>query len=222
MAGPRARIAIVDTRASNLHSVSKALERVGADANVTSDPAELASADAAVMPGVGASDAVMRALGDQGLIEPVRQFAASGRPLLCVCLGMQVLFDESSEGELPGLGIMRGTVERFPEGLREDGRTLKIPHMGWNSIQFTRADQERHPAFRGIPDNSYFYFVHSYRCLPAEGSVIAATTQYGEEVCAAVSRGAVAGTQFHPEKSGDIGLQIYENFVRHANKVAVG
>jgi glutamine amidotransferase len=209
----RARIAIINTQAANLHSVSKALERVGANAKVTSDPVEIAAAEGAVLPGVGSNDAVMAALNSQGLSGPVKAYAASGRPLLCICLGMQVLFEGSEEGKLPGLGILKGSVKRFPANLSEDGLRLKVPHMGWNSVTFT-PEAQRHPVFAGLPQDEYFYFVHSYRCLPEDRSVIAGTARYGEDVCAAVISGEIAGTQFHPEKSGSAGLQIYENFVR--------
>lgn len=208
-----ARIAIVNTRAANLHSVSKALEKVGASAEVTSDPADLENAAGVVLPGVGASDAVMRAINNQGFAEAVKKYAASGRPLLCICVGMQVLFDGSDEGEIPGLGLLAGRVEKFPANLSENGSRLKVPHMGWNSVSFT-PEAASDSVFSGIPQESYFYFVHSYRCIPADKSAIAATTQYGEDVCAAVIKGEVVGTQFHPEKSGDLGLQIYENFTK--------
>jgi glutamine amidotransferase len=207
------RIAIINTHAANLHSVSKALEKVGANAAITSDAAEIAAADGAVLPGVGASDAVMGALNNQRLTEPVKAYIASGRPLLCVCLGMQVLFDRSDEGELPGLGVVRGRVKRFPADLNENGQLLKVPHMGWNSVRFSETAQ-RNPVFAGIPQDSYFYFVHSYRCQPDDPATVAGTARYGEDVCAAVISGEIVGTQFHPEKSGDVGLQIYENFVK--------
>ena len=214
-----ARIVVLNTRAANIHSVKKALDRVGADTTVTSDPAVLAGAEAAVLPGVGASDAAMRALNEAGLTGPVRQFAASGRPLLCVCLGMQVLFERSEEGALPGLGILKGDVRLLPGDMRDGaGSRLKVPHMGWNSVRFTPAGR-RHPVFAGIPDGSHFYFVHSYHCVPADAADVAATASYGIEVCAAVVHGEVVGTQFHPEKSGDLGLSIYRNFVAHAAKV---
>ncbi len=206
-----ARIAVVNTRAANLHSVSKALERVGADAQVTSDPDDLENAAGVVLPGVGASDAVMRAINSQGFGEPIKKYAASGRPLLCICVGMQVLFEGSDEGEIPGLGLLKGRVEKFPSNLSENGARLKVPHMGWNSVQFSE-DAISDSVFAGIPQDSYFYFVHSYRCLPKDSSVIAGSARYGEDVCAAALTGEVAGTQFHPEKSGDLGLQIYENF----------
>ena len=215
-----ARIVIINTRAANMHSVAKALAKAGAHAEVTSDPAALVGADAAVLPGVGASDAALRAIDAAGLREPVRRFAASGRPLLCVCLGMQVLFEGSDEGSLSGLGILKGGVKLLPSDMRDvSGNRLKVPHMGWNSVTFSPQGRN-HPVFEGIPDGSYFYFVHSYYCVPADESDRAGTASYGVAVCAAVARGNIVGTQFHPEKSGDIGLQIYRNFVRYAEKAA--
>jgi glutamine amidotransferase len=208
------RIVILNTRAANVHSVEKALRKVGADPLVTSDPADIASADAVVLPGVGASDAVMKALNTLNMAEPVKEFAASGKPLLCVCVGLQVLFDSSEEGELPGLGLVEGNVQLIPTGMKDElGTSMKVPHMGWNEVQFTGEESDRNPLFKGIPQGSRFYFVHSYRCVPDNQAEVAATAQYGVEVCAAVARGNVVGTQFHPEKSGDVGLQIYKNFL---------
>ncbi|SVC89242.1 uncharacterized protein METZ01_LOCUS342096 [marine metagenome] len=207
------KIVIINTRAANVHSVDKALRKVGANPVITSDPEELASADAAVLPGVGASDAVMTALNSLGLTDPVKQFAASGRPLLCICIGLQVLFNSSEEGDLPGLGLVQGSVKLIPSGMKDKlGNKMKVPHIGWNEVHFTDGETERNPIFRGIPQGSHFYFVHSYRCVPDEQSEVAATADYGVEVCAAVVRRNVIGTQFHPEKSGSIGLQIYKNF----------
>ena len=207
------KIVIINTRAANVHSVVKALRKVGANPVITSDPEELASADAAVLPGVGASDAVMTALNSLGLTDPVKQFAASGRPLLCICIGLQVLFNSSEEGDLPGLGLVQGSVKLIPSGMKDKlGNKMKVPHIGWNEVHFTDGETERNPIFRGIPQGSHFYFVHSYRCVPDEQSEVAATANYGVEVCAAVVRRNVIGTQFHPEKSGSIGLQIYKNF----------
>ena len=208
------RIVVLNTRAANVHSVEKALRKVGADPLVTSDPADLATADAAVLPGVGASDAVMTALNNLGFAEPVKEFAAAGKPLLCVCVGLQVLFDGSEEGELPGLGLIAGNVQLIPTGMKDElGSSMKVPHMGWNEVQFTGEDANRNPMFKGIPQGSHFYFVHSYRCVPDDQADVAATADYGVEICAAVTRGNVVGTQFHPEKSGEVGLQIYKNFL---------
>ena len=206
-------IVIINTRAANVHSVDKALRKVGANPVITSDPKELASADAAVLPGVGASDSVMIALNSLGLTDPVKQFAASGRPLLCICVGLQVLFNSSEEGNLPGLGLVQGSVKLIPRGMKDKlGNNMKVPHIGWNEVRFRDGESERNPIFKGIPQGSHFYFVHSYHCVPDEQSEVAATANYGVEVCAAVVRGNVVGTQFHPEKSGSIGLQIYKNF----------
>lgn len=206
-------IVIINTRAANVHSVDKALRKVGANPIITSDPKELASADAAVLPGVGASDSVMIALNSLGLTDPVKQFAASGRPLLCICVGLQVLFNSSEEGNLPGLGLVQGSVKLIPRGMKDKlGNNMKVPHIGWNEVRFSDGKSERNPIFKGIPQGSHFYFVHSYHCVPDEQSEVAATANYGVEVCAAVVRGNVVGTQFHPEKSGSIGLQIYKNF----------
>jgi len=206
-------IVIINTRAANVHSVDKALRKVGANPIITSDPKELASADAAILPGVGASDSVMIALNSLGLTDPVKQFAASGRPLLCICVGLQVLFNSSEEGNLPGLGLVQGSVKLIPRGMKDKlGNNMKVPHIGWNEVRFSDGKSERNPIFKGIPQGSHFYFVHSYHCVPDEQSEVAATANYGVEVCAAVVRGNVVGTQFHPEKSGSIGLQIYKNF----------
>ena len=206
-------IVIINTRAANVHSVDKALRKVGANPIITSDPKELASADAAILPGVGASDSVMIALNSLGLTDPVKQFAASGRPLLCICVGLQVLFNSSEEGDLPGLGLVQGSVKLIPQGMKDKlGNNMKVPHIGWNEVRFSDGKSERNPIFKGIPQGSHFYFVHSYHCVPDEQSEVAATANYGVEVCAAVVRGNVVGTQFHPEKSGSIGLQIYKNF----------
>ncbi|MDG0867549.1 imidazole glycerol phosphate synthase subunit HisH [Candidatus Lucifugimonas marina] len=215
------RIVVLNTRAANVHSVEKALRKVGAVPIVTSDPSELASADAAVLPGVGASDAVMTALNSLEMSAPVKEFAASGKPLLCVCVGLQVLFDSSEEGELPGLGLVDGNVQLIPSGMTDElGAAMKVPHMGWNEVTFAGAEADRNPMFKGIPQGSHFYFVHSYRCVPDEQAEIAATANYGVEICAAVARGNVVGTQFHPEKSGDVGLQIYKNFLDLASAQA--
>ena len=223
MSASNPKIVVLSTRAANVHSVEKALRKVGADPLVTSDPAELTDADAAVLPGVGASDAVMGALNRMGLSEPVKQFAATGKPLLCVCVGLQVLLDSSEEGELDGLGLVPGTVQQIPTGMTDSlGAPMKVPHMGWNQVTFTGAENERHPIFKGIQQGSDFYFVHSYRCVPSDENDTAAQTEYGVPVCAAVVKGNVVGTQFHPEKSGEIGLKIYENFLDLAKEQSAG
>ena len=215
------RLAIINTGAANIHSVEKAVRIVGGDPVVTTDAKAISSAHAAILPGVGANDAVMKQLNDRQLPETIREFAASGRPLLCVCLGMQILFESSEEGELPGLGVLKGEVVRLPEVVAEStGRPLKIPHMGWNTVYFRDDAMPRHPTFEGIPQNSFFYFVHSYHCNVGDPSDVAAVSPHGIDVCAAVVRGNVIGTQFHPEKSGRTGLSIYERFLDFAQAAA--
>ena len=212
-------LVIVDTGAANIHSVAKAVRVAGGEPVVTNNPQQLLNANAAILPGVGANDSVMRSLNANDLPDAIREFAASGRPLLCVCIGMQVLMDCSEEGELPGLGIIGGSVERLsnvPSGDDPESR-VKIPHMGWNSIRFLHDDSERHPVFRDVAQDTHFYFVHSYHCVPQRASDIAATTHHGDEVCAAIVRDNIVGTQFHPEKSGRIGVEIYGRFIQHAS-----
>jgi glutamine amidotransferase len=215
----RPNIVVIDHRAANIHSVAKALARFGVEPCVSNNAADLANADGAVLPGVGAIDAAMRNLERLGLVEPIREYVASGRPLLGVCLGMQLLFPRSEEGDLPGLGLVDGAVVRFADDVPDptgQGR-LKVPHMGWNSVNFTDAAR-KHPVFQRVAQGSYFYFVHSYYCRPDRDADIAAKTSYGIDFCSAVIRGEVVATQFHPEKSGTVGLRIYENFVKYVGE----
>ena len=199
-----ARIAILDYGMGNLRSVRRAVERVGGSAVVTSAPDEAARADAAIVPGVGAFGACMRGLHETGLDAVVRELASSGRPVLGVCLGMQVLFEASEEDGDPGLGLVPGVVRRL-----EPGPGVKVPHMGWNEVRWT-AD---HPITRGIPSGTRFYFVHSYAPDVVDGVTVGATT-HGREFTSAVAAGSVFATQFHPERSGDAGLALYEAFVK--------
>ena len=211
------QLVIVDTGAANIHSVTKAVRVAGGDPVVTSSPEELLNARAAILPGVGANDSVMRSLEANELPAAIRDFAESGRPLLCVCIGMQVLMDDSEEGVLPGLGLIGGSVERLGKTV-PDGLTVrpKIPHMGWNTLRFVHEGNARHPVFRGIPQDSHFYFVHSYHCVPDSPAVVAAEAHHGGTVCAAIVRDNIVGTQFHPEKSGRAGIDIYARFIDHA------
>ncbi len=195
-------IAIVDYQAGNLRSVQKALERFGANAVVTSDPKTLETAQGVVFPGQGASDPSMCALRDRALIDPIRDYIKSDRPFMGVCLGLQLLLEVSDEGVEPGLGIIPGRVKHLPGG-------LKVPHMGWNEVQF----RTKHPVLDGVPDGTHFYFVHSYFADPADESVIAGTTRYGVEFCSVAAKDNWIAFQFHPEKSGAIGLKLYQNFV---------
>ena len=211
------RLVIVNTGAANIHSVAKAVRVAGGNPIITSAPEQLLNARAAILPGVGANDSVMRSLNANGLPDAILEFADSGRPLLCVCIGMQVLMDESEEGVLPGLGIIAGTVKRLSnEYAGKSAGRLKIPHMGWNPVRFLQDEAARHPIFRSIPQGTPFYFVHSYHCVPDSRDVLAAETDHGGTVCAAIVRENVVGTQFHPEKSGRMGIDIYARFLAHA------
>ena len=202
-----ANIAVIDTGICNLRSVTKALEAVGAPVRVVRTPKEVAAADARglVLPGVGALRDCVASLRTSKLDATVRDWIAADRPFLGVCLGMQALFEHSEEGGITGLGIFPGKVVRFrrpPE--------FKIPHMGWNTLRFT---QPRSPLAAGlVPEGEAFYFVHSFYCEPADRALVLAECDYGGAFCAAIARGRVFATQFHPEKSQAKGLQIYRNF----------
>ncbi|HZO91591.1 MAG TPA: imidazole glycerol phosphate synthase subunit HisH [Chthonomonadaceae bacterium] len=204
-------IAIVDYGMANLRSVEKALARVGGDPVITRDPQVVAAADKVVLPGVGAFCAAMTNLERSGLRNAVRQAIDAGKPFLGICLGLQLLFEESTEmGVTPGLGVLPGRVV----GFFEDGRTpeaegLKVPHIGWNSLRPRGGAR----LFHGLEEGAYVYFVHSYYPVPCDAGLIAATSDYGGAFCCAVERGNLAATQFHPEKSGAVGLQILRNFV---------
>lgn len=202
-------IAIIDYGMGNLRSVQKGFEKVGFDAVVTADPRVVLEADKVVLPGVGAFPDCMRNLEQGGFVEPLLKVIREGRPFLGICLGLQLLFTESEEfGIHKGLDVIPGRVVRFPEGLKEGGEGLKVPHMGWNQLAIRR----RPPVFTGIEDGTNVYFVHSYYVKPDDESVVAATTGYGIEFCAAVWKDNVVATQFHPEKSQEKGLKILKNF----------
>ncbi|MBM3941745.1 MAG: imidazole glycerol phosphate synthase subunit HisH [SAR202 cluster bacterium] len=195
-------IVVIDYQSGNLRSVAKALESVGVAPVVTGDPGLLDTADGLILPGVGSGPAAMSALRERGLVEPLRQFAGSGRPFLGVCLGLQLLLERTEEGDAPCLGILKGRVRRLPAG-------LKVPHMGWNSVRF----QKPHPLFQDIPQDTQFYFVHSYYADPLDREGVAGVTEYGIPFCSVYAKDNLAATQFHPEKSGALGLRIYRNFV---------
>jgi glutamine amidotransferase len=197
-----ARVAVLDYGMGNLRSVARAVEHAGGDPVVTSDAAEVDRADALVVPGVGAFAACMANLRATGLDRATVAFAESGRPLVGVCLGMQVLFDHGEEGDADGLGLLRGDVVRLPAD-------VKVPHMGWNEVEWTG----RHPLVRGIGSGTRFYFVHSYACRPAD-DVVVGQAEHGTRFPAVVAAGNLFATQFHPEKSGEAGLEIYRNLVK--------
>jgi glutamine amidotransferase len=198
-------IAVVDYGVGNLRSVSKALERVGADVRVTSSAAEIDRADAVLLPGVGAFAHCMDNLRAAGLEPCVRAAAASDKPFLGVCVGMQILFEESDEfGRVEGLGILKGRVRRF----EPTDPSLKVPHMGWNSLDI----RQRAPHLDGIEDGARVYFVHSYYVETSDASIVATTTSYGVDFVSSAWRGNIFATQFHPEKSQATGLHILRNF----------
>ncbi len=198
-------IAIVDYGVGNLRSVQKALESVGAPAQVTADPAVVDAAAAIVLPGVGAFGAAAANLRQSGLLPPVLAGIEAGKPFLGICVGMQLLFEYSEElygGERPrGLGLLPGAVRRFPPG-------LKVPQIGWNQLEFRRES----PLFAGVDAGAYVYFVHSYYCAPADDESVAAVTDYGITYCSSVYLRNIAAIQFHPEKSSRVGLGILRNF----------
>ncbi len=202
-------IAIIDYGMGNLRSVQKGFEKVGFEAVVTSDPKAILGAERIVLPGVGAFRDCMKNLEQGGFIDPILRVINEGRPFLGICLGLQLLFSESEEfGNNRGLGLIPGRVLRFPAGMTRGGEELKVPHMGWNSLSIKQCDG----LFNGIPDGTYFYFVHSYYVMPEDPSVIAATTDYGMEFCSSVRKDNIVATQFHPEKSQERGLAILRNF----------
>ena len=197
-------ITVIDYQAGNIRSVEKALEKSGASVKVSGKASDLEKSDAVVFPGQGSCDSSMVNLRNQGLDEVLVEWINSGKPFMGVCLGLQLLLEESDEGDERGLGVLEGRVEKLPEG-------QKVPHMGWNSVRFTTD----HPVFKGVSQNSYFYFVHSYIAVPKASSIIAGHTEYGREFCSAVAFDNVVAVQFHPEKSGENGLNIYKNFVSY-------
>jgi glutamine amidotransferase len=205
------KLVIVDYGAGNLYSVARAVESQGVRPLVTTTPRYLDEADGLIVPGVGAAEDTMANLRSRGLVEPIRDYIASGRPFLGVCMGPQALFDVSEEGgEHECLGVLPGRIVRLPEG-------QKVPHMGWNRVRQVRA----HEIFNGIADGSYFYFVHSYYPQPEDPSVVIGETEYGVPFASVVARDNVVATQFHPEKSGEMGLRMYGNFLRIASGAAV-
>ncbi len=199
------RIALLDYGMGNLHSAAKALEHVGATVDVTNDPQLIARADKIVFPGVGAMRDCMAGMHDAGVDEAVKH-AVFNKPVLAICVGMQALMQHAEEnGGVDCLSIFKGNVVRFP-----DQAGLKVPHMGWNQV--TQVDTT-HALWKDIPQDSRFYFVHSYHVKPADSDIVAATCNYGYDFCAALTQDNLFATQFHPEKSHTVGLQLLKNFV---------
>jgi glutamine amidotransferase len=202
------RVALVDYGSGNLRSVAKALERSGLRVAVVGDGAALPGSDAVVLPGVGAFADAMASLHAKGLADAVRRWIDDGRPYLGLCLGLQVLFDESEEhGATPGLGVLPGRIARFPEQDAEGG-PLRVPHIGWNQVRFRGA----HPVLDGLPEEDVFYFVHAYRALADDPACVVGSTDYGGPFAAAVARANVFAVQFHPEKSQSSGRRLLDAF----------
>ncbi|MGN6547744.1 MAG: imidazole glycerol phosphate synthase subunit HisH [Aureliella sp.] len=200
-------VTIVDYQMGNLRSVQKALEHVGACATISDKPEEIAAAARLILPGVGAFGDAMRELESRHLVEPIIDFIRGGQPFLGICLGLQLLFETGEEGgSHRGLGVIPGRVKRF-----ELPPEYKVPHMGWNRVT---ARQPGVPLLEGLPENPYFYFVHSYYVEPKDESISWLTCDYGGEFCAAIARDNLFATQFHPEKSQNHGLKLLENFSR--------
>ena len=198
-------IAMIDYDAGNIKSVEKALQKLGADVVITKDPQAILSADKVILPGVGAFGDAMNNLKKYGLDQVIHQVVEKGTPFLGICLGLQLLFERSDESpEAVGLGILKGEVLRIP-----DAEGLKIPHMGWNSLHL----QNDGRLFKGLKENDYVYFVHSYSLKAEEEEIVKATTNYSVNIHASVEKDNVFACQFHPEKSSDVGLKILKNFV---------
>ena len=199
-------ITIIDYGMGNLRSVQKAIECVGAEAVITSDPQQISSAAKVILPGVGAFRDAIQALHEHDLIDPIKKAVSGGKPFLGICLGLQLLFDLSYEGgEFEGLGLVPGKVRKFTLPAE-----LKIPHMGWNQLTSTNADN---PLLQGIKSDAWFYFVHSYYVDPSDRAWTAAETEYGDNFVSMIAKDNVFATQFHPEKSQSAGLQLLNNFV---------
>lgn len=203
-------INIIDYEMGNLRSVAKAFESLGFAVRVSADPKDIATADKVVLPGVGAFRDCIANLRNAGFVDPLLQHIEAEKPMLGICVGMQMLFEQSEEfGIHQGLGLFPGKVVRFPAGMVEGGQRLKVPHMGWNNLQLGTGS----PLFQGIADGSFVYFVHSYYCAAENAADVAASCRYGDvEFCASVWRNNIMATQFHPEKSQAVGLRIFRNF----------
>jgi imidazole glycerol-phosphate synthase subunit HisH len=202
-------IAIVDYKAGNLTSVKRALEFLGHQSEITDRADKIAAADRVILPGVGAAGATMENLNALGLSDVLRRdIVAKGKPFLGICIGIQVMLSRSEENDATCLGIIPGSVAKYPRSL--DGRPLKVPQIGWNRVRQARA----HPVFQGVPDNTHFYFVNSYYPIPDDPAVTIGSCEYGVPFVAAIARDNVIATQFHLEKSGAAGLKLLDNFCR--------
>tara|TARA_B110000438_G_scaffold301435_1_gene356308 strand:- start:7827 stop:8444 length:618 start_codon:yes stop_codon:yes gene_type:complete len=197
-------ISILNTKSANFHSVKKAVDLFNKQNIITSDLNEINNSKGLIIPGVSSTDTVMQNIKDLNLEKIILDFYSSGKPILCICVGMQILFENSEEGVKPGLGIIKGSVKKIPKLKNK----FKVPHMGWNQLELVKESK----IFQGISTNTNFYFVHSYFCDPLDEEIIIGKTDYSIQMCAAIQKNNLSAVQFHPEKSGKDGLKIYENF----------
>tara|TARA_Y100001968_G_scaffold224269_1_gene206921 strand:+ start:3336 stop:3962 length:627 start_codon:yes stop_codon:yes gene_type:complete len=206
------RISILDTKSANFHSVKKAVDLYEKDNIITSSKEEILNSRALIIPGVSSTDTVLENIYNANLEQTIFEFYQSEKPILCICVGMQILFEKSEEGILPGLGIIEGEVKKIPS-MDNEFNKYKIPHMGWNQINFSTNSR----IFDGIKDESEFYFVHSYQCVPKDQEIISGTTNYSNKIVASIEKNNLFAVQFHPEKSANLGLNIYKNFINLIN-----
>jgi glutamine amidotransferase len=210
-------ISIIDYKAGNLTSVERALKKLSVPCRITNDPNLIGDSERLIFPGVGAAGEAMRVLQGEGLDQAIKQYFLSGRPLLGICLGTQVILDFSQENRTPCLGLLPGEVVHFPDPLLDrEGSVLKIPHMGWNRVDWTR----NHPLLRQIPTQSHFYFVHSYYPIPRNETAVLGWTDYGPRFPSALAFKNLVALQFHPEKSGPPGLALLKSFSEWEGKDA--
>ena len=196
------KIHIIDYDAGNIESIRNALKKIGCEPVTTNNPKDLFKAKAIIFPGQGSFPAAMKKLNKNGIDKALIELINNKMPFIGICLGLQLMFTKSEEGQCNGLNLFKGTVPKIPD-------SVKVPHIGWNNVSFNKS----HPIFNGIPDNSYFYFLHSYYVNPDNLDNIIAQTNYGLEFCSAYAYENYVGLQFHPERSGDYGLKIYQNFI---------
>ena len=196
------KIHIIDYDAGNIESIRNALKKIGCEPVTTNNPKDLFKAKAIIFPGQGSFPAAMKKLNKNGIDKALIELINNKMPFIGICLGLQLMFTKSEEGKCKGLDLFKGTVPKIPD-------SVKVPHIGWNNVSFNN----NHPIFNGIPDNSYFYFIHSYYVIPDNLDNIIAQTNYGLEFCSAYAYENYVGLQFHPERSGDYGLKIYQNFI---------
>ena len=196
------KIHIIDYDAGNIESIRNALKKIGCEPVTTNKPKDLFKAKAIIFPGQGSFPAAMKKLNKNGIDKTLIELINNKMPFIGICLGLQLMFTNSEEGQCNGLNLFKGTVPKIPD-------SVKVPHIGWNNVSFNN----NHPIFNGIPDNSYFYFIHSYYVNPDNLDNIIAQTNYGLEFCSAYAYENYVGLQFHPERSGDYGLKIYQNFI---------